>query len=919
MEFKLKFAALFLILSLQVRADVDFGSSSSAQCFYFPGYIESTFRIVDELYKNGCDQNLPEAEYCECLMKKSGNKLVEEYSLKVNKESPELIQQAKEARTRQIMAVYNQINVGAAAQLEVLGITDVQKNTAGCPAEQLSGHINKALNNHFTSQAKANGGSAEIIQKNLFQAAKACSNVGNTILKTTVPGAYAPLEAGQKALNLHETERTPPCPTYEELMESEKLAEHIKKEEIETQKKTEKILKMYNEKAVAQMDQKLRTIPENYCVTYQEYLAQKQLPTPGFMDAVAKAANPADLLKAPELIRGQSELDRMNFLKNNPVLAKIAASEAGRAKLGQELQKFAKQTVNSPTQDKMKGYFNFMKNEVAAILKSTENAGFDGAMCVELGKNLGAVEVGTIYPKQELSHMSNSGMAVFQNVQACYYKSKEKENGLNLELTLAQNPLLSVYGSQEDDGFDSKGYEKFNNENCIGFDDKQATYIESKCKGNVKCIASLKGKLSDVDSKDSKRLRDSYFQERDQDNNKAHKDDYFSMLRGVTKEMKIAQPASRRSRKRMANYAEGTSLSKKVKEAISRASEMAHQTAMIATKGEEKKYVQSVLDNQSAIAAAATSTVPFSTASTEQKIAETPVVDPTWVNESEAPFSMPQFNSDNLSQGASAFLPKNYESLPPEKKVKAVQDVEDSLNKFEVTKLDQVKDLKDEIQDLREELADAKTSAKEEVTQQVAKAPQNNKIPLPSSGVSGAIPSNNPVYLPSSFATGGSMGAFGRAQNQAAALNAGSRSDLTKSNSDRDNALLSSKYAGAQKEALRGPASVEGLVVVSSEALSAIPKGVGFSNPLTVTDGQLDQFKGSAEALNKELQTRIKELGLKPGQNKMVEIRSKDSDKKMYLHAVWKDNSWVFHPFNRNVHAEIARTHTLKSLSETLQ
>ncbi len=628
------------------------------------------------------------------------------------------------------------------------------------------------------------------------------------------------------------------------------------------------------------------------CITRKEFFGMRSLPSQEALNQLMNWDGEIKSLANSDKEKETAELKK--FLVSNPIITKLMASEKGRKFTVSHLKVFADANLGKSKSEVQASLTDLVKKDLAPYIEKLEKEenSPDMLACADIGRKLVAVQV--------IDDPTSEPNGFMRLVSMCESIKNMPEE--NIKATLESNALYQILSGVSKSGTSlDEQYEDFVKQNCGGFEEYRNNVLDERCKkkSSHECLSET----------EEERLRLSFLQQN-------RSNEILATVHDMDK-LGIGGKFTKKDAEKFQNVVKKSKMSDKIRSAYENLMSKLSSTPIAAKTGSESLYFETQEQKMAEISAPnkSSSSSESYAANFDNSAENNNIVAPSWINENPSPMAAAEtnFSSENLAKGSQAFLPKNFNALSPEDKIKAIDDVETNLNKITATKSEDVKALENQIQDMQEELDEAKKLAQKEIVEK----PKN----IASSGDSTIVNQGNvastPAYVPF-YGTGGSSGGMGSSPSFNS--NSGAKSDLSRSESSRDKALLSSKYANSEaKEASRGIASVDGLVVVSNDAITSLPGNLGAAKVLTVSDSELDQFKGSAEALNKQLQGRMSELGLKAGENKLIEIKSKDSDKKMYLHAVWKDKTWVFHPFTRKVQSEIAsRTVTLKSLTETL-
>ena len=508
-------------------------------------------QVVDNLYPNKCVlRNKNSKEYCACL--RNENKLLVtalDVTIKTNEYKQTIRQQYKD----RILSVYAQMNYGANFQELTYQMKGRKSKQNGCTPESIAQYFEKNLYEEKKVSKDVEGGAAIERQDNLDNCEKEdCNRIyakvkeAFSVLKNSdsykakiqarkdinksaescTPDSMMTfsdtevrnLKAIQKFFEKHDRLLSSPdlFVSLKEMIDQKSfcksdrkgdiyddlIAEYDFKKDFTNEVKSNKnenksavVLKI--QKDFRENDEKIfKKIEENHnaslpnaCVDYDQYKVISSVPSDALLkqwdgkDAsfIENALNPANVVK--------NNSESLQFLRNNPTLAKLVSSSDLRKQLAKSLQSLVATSNNKSKAVKVSNFIDFMKNDVSALVKN--NHYMDQTHCENLARNLAAVLTSNDLP--ELDLQQGAGMdKTSNNLLACKVLENNKAHAnIKTEDMLASNELFRILNTDiapDKLGVDNdQAYHDFLNTECAGFSDFKKK-MDASCEGKKICL-----------------------------------------------------------------------------------------------------------------------------------------------------------------------------------------------------------------------------------------------------------------------------------------------------------------------------------------------------------------------------------------------------------------------------------------------
>ena len=227
------------------------------------------------------------------------------------------------------------------------------------------------------------------------------------------------------------------------------------------------------------------------CVSFAEYKTFKSIPPDdNFLNGLEK--DPLNFLSpVPVKENDQDYQNKMNFLRSNPMLAKIIQHPAQNTEeLQRILKKLAKDLKNKTAPQKLKIYLDFLKDKegLQSLAHNKDGKTNELKVCSDLARNYTALRVADYFPT-ESNPNPNLDKGLKKELKKCKKindKTKEENNSLE---TLKVDPVFNLGNKHREisDEQQRDDYRKFLAENCHTLPEKQSykDYMEKCLKDGV--------------------------------------------------------------------------------------------------------------------------------------------------------------------------------------------------------------------------------------------------------------------------------------------------------------------------------------------------------------------------------------------------------------------------------------------------
>lgn len=223
--------------------------------------------------------------------------------------------------------------------------------------------------------------------------------------------------------------------------------------------------------------------PESECISFSEFKTFKGMPEPELLNAFTHASRffSTDLLDTPENDSTELKKQRLNFLRANPLIAKVAQNDESRAKLGSMLKKLGKSLEGKNDFQKFNEYLKFMKDEksgLKSLLITPEAQSTEMYICSQLTQNFTAIQVSNDLPQVEPDKDEDAFEVNLRKIKSCQLDEHNANTVTKLEETLQASPifLLAPKDVEESKKNLQDEFKAFKGQYCQGYQAKIAGY-----------------------------------------------------------------------------------------------------------------------------------------------------------------------------------------------------------------------------------------------------------------------------------------------------------------------------------------------------------------------------------------------------------------------------------------------------------
>ncbi len=530
----------------------------------------------------------------------------------------------------------------------------------------------------------------------------------------------------------------------------------------------------------------------NACVSYDKYKVLSSVPDSSLIIQWSTLSDKqiADSLDPKVLTKNSSP--SLQFIRNNPLLAKMVVNAGARGQLAEKLKKFAGLNQGKNKADQLTGFIDFMKKDASSI----SNGLADLNQCDMLARNAAAVYSSNLFPGK-IPFNNDGAYGMRSNLYACAMLDQKNNHNMTLDGILESNALFDLLGSSEGGSVvnpnKDDNYKKYLTENCKGFKEFKKDYIGKYCKmfmmGN-KC----EEKFSRVMKNRSKRLLKKYYEEQNPEMGQLSSilasstqnvdfDDMDELALDENQNSQLAQEYDEKIKPYTYNSSiydlnQGQSgKSGFVSEEIAKAQAAYDKRVLSSSTGRGTNLNElgsndalpkmgNLDENDSITNIRKTSNLPENVSNPGQVV-------PNYLSNNQAQYAAPQIDSKNITsvKQASEILDKlsskESVSLRPEKKEEIVKDVQKYIDGAKDNNAEMVK-LQDKISDLEDQISeDRKNKKSDRAPASVASGSATPVLPpmMPqfNQNFAGSVP-----YAPG-FSPAGVGGKIQRAQSASAA------------------------------------------------------------------------------------------------------------------------------------------------------
>ena len=224
------------------------------------------------------------------------------------------------------------------------------------------------------------------------------------------------------------------------------------------------------------------------CITQAEFDTFKAMPSEALLNAIEKnARHPGDLLILPKNEFGMTEIENAttNFLRSNPIIAKMALDKTNRKMLGEQLQNLAKSLKGKDGQvRKYKAYLNFMKNDVREMAKNSQkmNAS-ESFVCDKIASSFTAIEIANDLPFEDFENDKEQTLIgkLQTEFKRCDTLDYQDSSTTDLFSTLNQNPIFNLGLDKKDANAEAQEFKDLKTNLCADY----PSYVTKECNKNA--------------------------------------------------------------------------------------------------------------------------------------------------------------------------------------------------------------------------------------------------------------------------------------------------------------------------------------------------------------------------------------------------------------------------------------------------
>ena len=223
------------------------------------------------------------------------------------------------------------------------------------------------------------------------------------------------------------------------------------------------------------------------CITQAEFDTFKAMPNEALLTALAESKHPERLLILPKTEFGMTEIERgtTNFLRSNPIIAKMVLNKDNRSELGQKLKTLAK-SLNKKDDNagKYKAYLNFMKDDVKKIANDKEKMNLsESFVCDKMASSFTAIQIANDLPfEEEMNQEEQTQIGKLQTeFKKCDILSYRDSSTTDLYATLNQNPVFNLGVDKQDSNLEEKEFSDLKASICGEY----PKYVANECKNSA--------------------------------------------------------------------------------------------------------------------------------------------------------------------------------------------------------------------------------------------------------------------------------------------------------------------------------------------------------------------------------------------------------------------------------------------------
>ena len=427
------------------------------------------------------------------------------------------------------------------------------------------------------------------------------------------------------------------------------------------------------------------------CISYPEFLMMKGIPGDEFMKELATLTDDklADALTIPKAINNKADKERLEFLRSNPLIAKLALKDDTRLAMATALRDMAKSPDHKTPAEKLDKYLAFMKGPVKDMIKNEDFKSQQQFICNQMINSYTAIQVATDLPPLK---EDASAFPLQAAVRECQISLNNKTSVTAIAESLKMDELFREVAGDEPGKTDHELYQDLNKEHCGGFKDfKQGCKKDAEgCRQDFLARSGLKDQQNVMNKFGAARnLGRQNFERVANQSRQSHQDEGF---------------------KRWWHKKIGSRLSKNVIPYKGSEDEFKHDKAQdkaqVASSEVPEKYKSHQFDGGKSSTSEVAQVQP----------AGQPVVNPGQIVPSYS--NAPVFDPSKLVPGQSVTKAiTNFETLSPAQKIEGLKEAEEYI-KEKKSSFDE-EDLEEKLAETKEKIAEEKAH-QEEIEKQIA-------------------------------------------------------------------------------------------------------------------------------------------------------------------------------------------------------
>lgn len=313
-----------------------------------------------------------------------------------------------------------------------------------------------------------------------------------------------PSKARELILSMIEQDRIPnPCETIAKHIPGDghhafddpdmKADKKAGKKECESDDLLCTVFENHNKELLRSLGEKFSAPKGNQCVSFAEFKTYRSMPGPALLNEMLSSANAENLLQVPEHANEPIQKAQTEYLRSNPMIAKLALDPTSKSKLTTELKAMATDLKGELDEGKrLARYLKFMKEKVGPMANSTTAMNANAFLCKNLIDSYSAIKVSQDIPDYD-NQFATIGNTLAE-IDKCKSLEHNKKVKSNLQATLKASPLFTL--AQDDKKYDEKleqkAFEAFNDKNCEGYEKACVGSKTEQCRQDFLAGSSVK-------------------------------------------------------------------------------------------------------------------------------------------------------------------------------------------------------------------------------------------------------------------------------------------------------------------------------------------------------------------------------------------------------------------------------------------